>query len=415
MIRHLLNIIWNQRKRNAWILAELLLVFVVLWFVVDTLYVVGSVYYRPLGMDLNHVYLLNYGVEEVDETDTTTVHPPLGEDLLTVVERTRTCPGVEAVATMQNSMPFSGQNSYSYLFMPDTSSFIVKYERVTADFFDVFGIQKSAGERRSWKEMLSGGQSVYSSDLLANIKKNGGDMNTILHLSSDMNIESVLKPGGVTAPFRETRFSKDAVWLFNELTDERIAKIKGERVLAIAFRVKPEDDPNFANQFMEKMSEQLSVGRVYLVDVTPYSLQRDAYEYLEGEKAETQKQLVIMSFLLFNIFLGIIGTFWFRTEHRKGEMGLRVALGSTRVGLQWIMMLEGLLLLSLVAIPAFLICFNLQLAELTKGEYLDYTFLRFLTGFAITYALMAVMIMLGIWYPARQTAHLEPAEALHYE
>lgn len=415
MIRHLLNIIWNQRKRNAWILAELLLVFVVLWFVVDTLYVVGSVYYRPLGMDLNHVYLLNYGVEEVDETDTTTVRPPLGEDLLTVIERTRTCPGVEAVATMQNGMPFSGQNTYFYLFMPDSSSFSAKYERVTADFFDVFGIQKSAGERRSWKEMLSGGQVVYSSDFLACVKKNGGDLNTTLYISDDMNLESALKPGGVTAPFRGTRFSKDAIWLFGELTDERIAKVKGQHVLAIAFRVNPEDDLDFANQFMEKMSEQLSVGRVYLMDVTPYSLQRDAYEYLEGTKAETQKQLVIMSFLLFNIFLGIIGTFWFRTEHRKGEMGLRVALGSTRMGLQWIMILEGLLLLSLMAVPAFLICFNLQLSELTKGEYLDYTFLRFLTGFAITYALMAVMIMLGIWYPARQTARLEPAEALHYE
>ena len=35
MIRHLLQLIWNQRKQNAWLWAELLLVSVFLWFLVD--------------------------------------------------------------------------------------------------------------------------------------------------------------------------------------------------------------------------------------------------------------------------------------------------------------------------------------------------------------------------------------------
>ena len=41
----------------------------------------------------------------------------------------------------------------------------------------------------------------------------------------------------------------------------------------------------------------------------------------------------MMGFLLVNILLGIVGTFWFRTQHRRGELGLRVAVGSTRMGL----------------------------------------------------------------------------------
>ena len=36
MIRHLLQLIWNQRKQNAWLWAELLLVSVFLWFLVDS-------------------------------------------------------------------------------------------------------------------------------------------------------------------------------------------------------------------------------------------------------------------------------------------------------------------------------------------------------------------------------------------
>lgn len=51
MIRHLLNMIWNQRKRNGWIVAEILLVFVALWYIIDTLMVLGKVYYSPMGWD----------------------------------------------------------------------------------------------------------------------------------------------------------------------------------------------------------------------------------------------------------------------------------------------------------------------------------------------------------------------------
>ena len=51
MIRHLLQLIWNQRKQNAWLWAELLLVSVFLWFLVDYLYVMGRTYTAPLGFD----------------------------------------------------------------------------------------------------------------------------------------------------------------------------------------------------------------------------------------------------------------------------------------------------------------------------------------------------------------------------
>ena len=66
-------------------------------------------------------------------------------------------------------------------------------------------------------------------------------------------------------------------------------------------------------------------------------------------------------------------------------MVLRIALGSTRFSLKGIMIAEGVLLLTLIAVPALLICFNLHVSELTKGFYMDYTIARFAAGFLITY------------------------------
>jgi hypothetical protein len=47
MIKHILSIIWNQRRSNGWIFAELLVVAGVFWLMVDMFYVDTRTYYSP--------------------------------------------------------------------------------------------------------------------------------------------------------------------------------------------------------------------------------------------------------------------------------------------------------------------------------------------------------------------------------
>ena len=75
---------------------------------------------------------------------------------------------------------------------------------------------------------------------------------------------------------------------------------------------------------------------------------------------------------------------------------------------------EGLLLLTLAALPAAVICYNIGYLDLTGG-YLEWGVVRFLITFAITYLLMTLMILIGIWFPARQAIRIHPAEALREE
>ena len=49
MIKHILSIIWNQRRSNGWIFAELLVVAGVFWLMVDMFYVDTRTYYSPFG------------------------------------------------------------------------------------------------------------------------------------------------------------------------------------------------------------------------------------------------------------------------------------------------------------------------------------------------------------------------------
>ena len=113
---------------------------------------------------------------------------------------------------------------------------------------------------------------------------------------------------------------------------------------------------------------------------------------------------------MINIFLGVIGTFWFRTLHRRGEIGLRIAMGATRTSIFSFLIGEGILLLTVITPVAIVLMFNIVhfLIE-------DTSILTFITGCVVTWVLIAVMMFLGIWYPAYQAMKIEPAEALHDE
>ena len=66
--------------------------------------------------------------------------------------------------------------------------------------------------------------------------------------------------------------------------------------------------------------------------------------------------------------------------------------------------------------PALIIDLNLAKAELNawrNGMTLEWD--RLLLCAAASFVLIALMIVIGIWYPARRAMRVQPAEALHDE
>lgn len=417
MIRHILSLIWNQRKSNAWLWIELILVSVFLWGIVDYLYVTGKNYFSPLGYDISHTYRIalkelsdksDLYIPEAEKTTT------LGEDMLTIADRIRTYPGIEDVSISSSAMPYCAGNRSRMIFI-DTIGVHVQYYGVDAPFFKVFRIpilqEKTAGPNR---EVAESYVAVVTEDVQ---KKVEGSLQPgqRLYLNSSDSVAFTIR--GISAPIRRHEYTTSYPGCFLLLTDQQIASEEagGTRWLDICVRVTPEADRDFASRFRKDMSRQIRVGNVYLMDVQSVSDLRHAFILKLGTENDLRTRLSVAFFLLINIFLGIIGTFWLRTEYRKGEMGLRMALGSSRVQLRTLLIQEGLVLLTLAAIPALLICLNAAYMDLVNTRLMPFTWVRFLICQGITLGLIGSMIVMGIWYPARRTARLEPADALHYE
>ena len=379
----ILKQIRNEWNSNLFLFMELLLVFVVLWYIVDWTLVTARVYHAPMGFDTEHCY--NIAVGKLGENSPlynpeSTVDDDM-EDLLRLTDRLRHCPGVEAVALSQNCFPYN-EGSNSIELGIDSVPVSARLLWADADFFRVF--RYSFTEEDDFNKV----EAAFRNDELvvsSNLTEGHPELDAgsaaslqgkeVLLLNYGQDVRRRI--GAVVTTLRWSHFQTSAQW---------------------------------GGAFAARLYQ---VGNLYLLDITPFVHLREICELEDMNEWKTQ--LCVLGFLLLNIFLGVIGTFWFRTQQRRKEIALRLAMGSPRRGIFSYLMYEGILLLTLAVIPATVIAFNIGYAELVDVGRMPFDTGRFLSALVVTWMLMALMIVAGIWYPAYGAMRVHPAKALHDE
>lgn len=415
MIKHILRLIWNQRKNNSWLIAELLLISVSLWYIIDYFLVVVMLSNAPLGFNTTHTYRFQFNAREegaegyiASEENAQNI----GKELLEALDQIRRMPYVETAALSYMALPYNQYFNYMYLSPDSTAKGVSCYTfYVTPDYFEVYRIQEAPGNRRPLKEGLANGGIVLTHDAALALFEDGEAIGQTLYNQTTWP----KKVGAVSRPARNSEFERESARVYLPLSLDQIENFQAAQLpwLDVSVRVKPDTPADFADRFMRDNSERLTSGNLYLQSITPLETIRE--NILRPGRSEINTRLSILFFLLINIFLGIVGTFWFRTRSRLGEMGLRMALGSTGGSLRKLMIEEGLLLLTVSFIPAVAICLNIALTGLIDTKQVDNTPWRFAASVGITYLLMAIMVIAGIWYPASEASRLQPADALHDE
>ena len=385
---HNLRMIKARFSSNGWVLAELFLVFIVMWFLCDSLGCMKYTFYRPLGYNIEHVYKLSTVVGgESRDTSLTDADKYLG--ILAKLEQE---PSVEAAALCYWSLPMSGSNSYNALVVQDTSWVQGRCIYTTGGYMDVFRI--SEDPRHPFRDTPAGWNNVtLSNAAFERFRKKMPEFSQTTPLGNGDSV-TIIKQMGKTGAFRSYRYGVEEPWFFYHLGENMIKAEFADNWSQIVFRVKPAaDGPDYRE-----------------------------FEVMNGDTDKVNSQAVVVLFLLVNVFLGLIGTFWFRTRRRRSEIALRMAMGSTRGGVFRLLIGEGLLLLALVTLPAMVVCYNVGMAEFTIGRTslistwpIEWSVIRFLAGSLGAWLLIALMVVIGIWFPARQAMKIEPAEALHEE
>lgn len=414
MQKKLFTQIRNEWRGNLWLALELLVVSVVLWYIIDMLYCSLATYNEPRGFDTGHCYLIEMGVltdKSPDYKSGTDWH----DDILTLAERLRHRPEVEAVSLSQNSYPYNGSNStdpvqYDTLRSPGWTI----RRLVTPDFVRVFRYRGAQGETpEQLAEMLRKGEFLASDNLY---RRYGIRMTSLVgkdfHLFGDTTYSFRLGAALQNvrySDFQQARSSYSFVYNIEQL-DRGFINPDNE----LCVRVKENMDKDFIARLKADSESQYRIGNIYIADIRSFTDIRRSYQ--QSMMNELRNYTVGMAFLMLNIFLGLLGTFWFRTQQRRGEIALHKAMGATDGAVFGRLMSEGLFLLLAVTVPAVIIDVLLAHFELNSwrnGTTLEWPRMAFCA--AATFVLIAAMIGVGIGLPARRAMKVQPAEALHDE
>ncbi|MDE7397377.1 MAG: ABC transporter permease [Muribaculum sp.] len=400
MKRKLLKQIFNEWRINIWIAIEILIASVVITVAVYDVYVNMRIYYAPMNIDIDRTYLVSYSKvpytsEDFDQNASIYENSQNYEMLRTI----RNHPIVEAAVMAHNCRPYTRGMSTLDLRVDTTKSenLNLRMYGVSPSYPRVFNIRGINGETpEQLEQILKDGKVIISKNLFSEYGVNAADL-IGKKIFSEWEEFTV---GAVIEPIRWSEYDEYNYNLIHRLSDAMYGYN-----LELVVRIKPE----FTGDVKETIMNEIRSGNNYVTAVESLKDQRKIS--LREKDNEMRNHIVVVAFLLFNLFLGILGTFWLRTFQRPSAIAIRKVHGASSASIMRRLIGEGLIIVTLASIPAFFISgviINVLVPEIfTWGDTAICA--------AFTYIAIAIITLFGTLFPALKAIRINPAEALKSE
>lgn len=388
MLRHLFKLIWNKKGTHSLLIIEVWAAFMVLFGVLTLIVFNLRNYLQPIGFQYEQVWNLELSANQ----DTTEVAAKLQR----AIQRVRSYSEVSAASRMSSNTPFSANqigNSVTYNKVDVGGDFYYTDSQLAK----VIDLPLKKGRWYADADLVGKFVPVVINQVMEDrLFQNESGLNKVIKRDE----KTMYKVVGIVDKFKaKGQFMSDNPALFQLLE-------KNDRWNSnILIKTKPGTDANFEARLVKDIAMMLPGWGVEV-------------GYLKDSRKNRENLtlvpvlifLIVSGFLLTNVALGLFGVLNLNIAKRKGEIGLRRAMGATESGVtsQFLGEIWVLATFSLVIGLIFAVQFPLMnVFDLDKEIYI----IAILAAVAVIY----IIVTLCAWFPSKQAASIHPAVALHEE
>lgn len=388
MINHLFKLIWKRRKSNFLIMLEIFVAFLILFAVISTSIYLYRNYKNPSGINVDNVWSVYVNHNSLNDSLNRINGELLAQKLKSIKE-------IESFSFGHETFPYGNSHSQgtislndknagkcSFVTMDENAPSVLKLELSEGEWFknsDTVGNVTPVIITQYMKEKLFGNEPAIG-------KKLGKDDDT--HRN---------KVVGVISHFKQ--FSD-----FDALSNTMISPFKDTKT-SFMVRVNPSVTAEFEAQFAKSLRQLNKDWNIEILHTSDMKADKNSIYTIPLIIV-----FIVCGFLIANVTLGLFGVLFQNIQRRRGEIGLRRAMGATAKSIQSQFVGEMLVLATFsIGLGAF---FAVQFPLL---NIFDIAASVYIGGILLAVLAVYLLVVLCAWFPSRQAARIHPAVALHEE
>jgi putative ABC transport system permease protein len=395
MLRHVFKLVWNRKRANLPIVAEIFASFLVVFSLMAAAIWLWQCYRDPLGFDYRDVWHIDVARNSADEWGKWS--PGEAETFRTLLRTLRAMPPVVAAAGASTAPYKSSVDIRSWDY--DKRKVESEFSTVTPELAEVMGLELVAGRWLSPDDAIRDDVAVViDEDLARQLVGDGDAVGRRISDDTDMRVVGVVRDyrrGGelesnVSYAFQSARLEAD----------------DGQPLDVVLVKLAPGTSPEFEATMVESLEAVAPSWSFHVVQLEA------AREWsLRTKLVPLASAGLVAGFLLLMVVLGLTGVMWQNVTRRTREIGLRRAIGARRAHIQRQIVGEVMVTASLGLVIGAALAIQVPLV----GPLTFVPFAVVVPALAVSaVTILALAAVCGV-YPGWSATRIRPAEALHYE